>query len=116
MARPTLIDAGETRPTYHTLHLIFVEVPAASATVRMTIAPLAEVAPGIIGSFVAAYAAYYAITQAKIFGGRPVSDMKTLTPAWKEAEAARFMNAVRKTIFLPSKSSWVAWMGRPFLL
>lgn len=60
----------------------------------MTIAPFSKVAPTVAGSFVAAYVAYYAVAEAKIFGGRPASDIKTLTPQWKEEEAARFMNAV----------------------
>eukprot|EP00884_Botryococcus_braunii_P022040 jgi/Botrbrau1/851/Bobra.0352s0044.1 len=62
----------------------------------MTIAPFSKVAPAVVGSFVAAYVAYYAVAEAKLFGGRPASDIKTLTPAWKEAEKARFMNAPRE--------------------
>lgn len=71
----------------------------------MGLAPLAEVAPAVLGSCVAAYVAYYAVSHAKIFGGRPVSDMKTLTPAWKEAEQARFMNAVRGNFCCHAKHS-----------
>jgi hypothetical protein len=57
--------------------------------------PFTKVGPALLGFAVLSGVCDYLVTGAKIFGGRPLSDMRTMTPAWKEAEKARFMNMVR---------------------
>lgn len=61
----------------------------------MTLVPFTKIVPALAGFFALSAVCDYAVAHQKIFGGRPLSDMRTMTPAWKEAEKARFMNMVR---------------------